>query len=140
MTRFAKHYAPDVEVEFRRVAVTPEQIAEHRLPTQPVKENASRKVSFKSDRTVQLEALPPDVIAEILYEAIVAELDEFDAVLEREEDERTDLQEWLGVEDHDDPDDGNDGDDGDPVVGEQADAPAPPVTRVRMQRDEADES
>ena len=79
---------------------------------------------------MQLEALPPDVIAQILRDAIKADLDqdEYDAVLEREEEERTDLQDWLGVDDDDADDDPDEGDDGDPdedggAVGKQDDAP-----------------
>ena len=49
---FVRHYAPDVEIEFRRVAVTPEQIRGYDLPTQPVKETASRRARSPASTTI----------------------------------------------------------------------------------------
>jgi hypothetical protein len=65
-------------VEFERIAVTPEQIEQYDLPTQPVKPpkpSASGKVSKpKLKFTVQAEALPPDVLAAVAREAIESRL------------------------------------------------------------------
>ena len=63
-----------VTVEFRRVALTAEQVRLYDLPTQPPKASDSRSRSWRG-ATCQLEALPPDVIADLLEAAIVAELD-----------------------------------------------------------------
>ncbi|MFF1285450.1 hypothetical protein [Streptomyces sp. NPDC058299] len=49
--------AAGAEVEFERVAVTPEQIAAYNLPTAPPK--ATDRRSFSGPATTQAEALPP---------------------------------------------------------------------------------
>ncbi|MFI5978886.1 hypothetical protein [Streptomyces sp. NPDC051452] len=60
-------------VEFQRVAVTPEQIATYNLPTAPPK--ATDRRWFSGTTTTQAEALPPDVLASIVREAIEAHRD-----------------------------------------------------------------
>src|SRR5262249_37423092 len=54
-------------VQFARLGVTVEQIAELGLPTAPPK--ATDRRSFQGD-TVQAEAIPPDVMAEIVRDAL----------------------------------------------------------------------
>ena len=61
------------EVEFQRVAVTPEQIATYHLPTAPPK--ATDRRSFAGTATTQAEALPPDILAAIVREAIESHRD-----------------------------------------------------------------
>lgn len=56
------------QVEFRRILVTPEQIAEHGLPTAPQK-GTDRRGDYMAE-TVQAEALPPDVLAAEIRQAI----------------------------------------------------------------------
>jgi hypothetical protein len=68
---FACHYGGSLQL--RRIAVTPEQQAIYNLPTANPNPNDAR--SFGSDFTVQAEALPPDVLAQIVREAIKSELD-----------------------------------------------------------------
>lgn len=81
--------------EFVRLAVTPEQIREHALPTAPPKSTDRRAFS---GMTTQAEALPPDLLASILEEAIRAQfdIDIYEQALEEEADERGALTEWLG--------------------------------------------
>jgi hypothetical protein len=66
-------------VRFERVALTPEQVRQFELPTAPAKKTDSRTKKWAeahgSDESCQLEALPPDILAELLDEAIRAELD-----------------------------------------------------------------
>lgn len=57
-----------------RVALTGEQVAVYNLPTAPAKASDTRSRNW-SGETCQLEALPPDVIAGIVREAIRRELD-----------------------------------------------------------------
>ena len=64
----------EVDVTFTRLAVTPEQIAVLGLPTAPPK--ATDKRSFDGEDTVQAEAIPPDVLAEIVQQAITDRIDE----------------------------------------------------------------
>jgi len=66
-------------LEFKRIAVTPAQIARYRLPTAPQKRTDQR--GERMDDTVQAEALPPDILARELREAIeqVVDLDVIEA-------------------------------------------------------------
>ena len=63
-----------VEVQFERVALTRAQVAEYDLPTAPPKATDSRSKAWEGG-TCQLEALPPNVIADILREALWRHID-----------------------------------------------------------------
>ncbi len=63
-----------VSVEFERVALVEEQVVAYDLPTAPAKASDSRSKNW-SGGTCQLEALPPDVIADILKAAIERRID-----------------------------------------------------------------
>ena len=71
------------EATFSRLAVTAEQIAEHRLPTAPAKSTDRR--AFVGE-TCQCEAIAPDVLASILRTAIEQRIDRraYERVLRRE--------------------------------------------------------
>jgi hypothetical protein len=75
--------------------VTPEQIGQLGLETSPPKPTDRR--AFHGD-TCQAEEIRPDVLAEILREAIEARIDHaaFRRVLEREQKARRDLRKRLG--------------------------------------------
>jgi hypothetical protein len=81
-------------VTFTRIAVTPSQITRYRLPTAIAKPEDRR--AFEGD-TCQAEALPPDVMANILRKSIEARLDRaaYDAVLAEEEEIRAELRRRL---------------------------------------------
>lgn len=68
---FTEHYGGQLSVH--RVAVTTEQQRIYNLPTAPPK--ATDRRSFSADFTVQAEALPPDVLAELARDAIEQLLD-----------------------------------------------------------------
>ncbi|MEU4654959.1 hypothetical protein AB0G32_13605 [Streptomyces sp. NPDC023723] len=87
--------ATGAEVEFERVAVTSEQIATYNLPTAPPK--ATDRRSFSGTTTTQAEALPPDILASIVREAIEAHRDPavHRRTLAREEAERRTIRERL---------------------------------------------
>ena len=72
---------------FTRLAVTPSQIRQHRLPTAPSK----NKAAF--GQTCQAEALAPDVLANILQTAIEQRIDRrvYESVLRRERKIRREL-------------------------------------------------
>jgi hypothetical protein len=81
------------DVSFSRLAVTPEQIQISGLPTAPAKATDRRSfagVGDDPDATVQAEAIPPDVLARIVEEAIKAHMDMevYEAVLGLEQQER----------------------------------------------------
>lgn len=84
----------DVGVAFQRLAVTPEQIEEYELPTAPPKPTDNR--SFEGD-TAQAEALPPDVLADILLDAIEEhfDMDVYAKALTQETSERKQLIAWA---------------------------------------------
>lgn len=64
---------PDLSpLEFVRLAVTPEQAEAHGLPSAPPKPTDRRRFS---GMTWQCEALPPDVLADIVHDAILGRLD-----------------------------------------------------------------
>ena len=56
-----RELAPDAEIIFERIAVTPEQIEDWNLPTRPTKATDSRAKGF-GDISVELDAIEPDVL------------------------------------------------------------------------------
>lgn len=87
---------PGAEIRPRRVALTREQVEEYGLDTAPPKGSDSRSVNW-FDETAQAEAMPPDVLADVVTEALEAEIDmdAYNDVLEEEEQERARIEEWL---------------------------------------------
>lgn len=57
-----------------RIALTAEQVEEHDLPTAPPKSSDTRSVNWVGE-TCQAEAMPPDTLADVVRDAIEAELD-----------------------------------------------------------------
>lgn len=78
-----------------RIAVTPEQQAVHNLPTAPPNPKDKRK--FESGFTVQAEALPPDVLAQILKHEVerYTDLDIYAKAVSRQGEIRDELQELV---------------------------------------------
>ena len=78
-------------VEFRRVVVTPRQIADYQLPTAPQKGTDNR--GDWMDETVQAEALPPDVLAAEIRAAIedATDLDALQAARDLGDSERDEI-------------------------------------------------
>lgn len=67
------------EVDVRRVALTREQIDERRLPPQPAKRTDSRYETFvenHGDMAVELDALPPEDLREMVRDAVDELFDE----------------------------------------------------------------
>ncbi|MDQ6833634.1 MAG: hypothetical protein M3008_09555 [Chloroflexota bacterium] len=61
-----------------RIALEPEQIEEYSLPTRPGKKSDMQYQKFADafgDASVEVDALPPDVLTEIVENAIVAHID-----------------------------------------------------------------
>jgi hypothetical protein len=86
---------PAAWVSFERVAVTPEQVEEYGLPGSPPK-RTDRRSNYQG-QTVQAEALPPSVLAELVRAAIFEHIDEgtWRETLEHEVLERAALVERL---------------------------------------------
>jgi hypothetical protein len=64
-----REMAPDAEIHFERLAVTPAQIDAWRLPSRPTKTSDSRSRGF-SATSVELDAIPPERLRSIVREAI----------------------------------------------------------------------
>jgi hypothetical protein len=80
-------------VEFRRLAVLPEHVEKYSLETSAAKANDRR--AFTGD-TVQAEALPPDVLAAIVRQAVETEIDyeAYVQALDYERQQREQLSRW----------------------------------------------
>jgi hypothetical protein len=81
--------APDAEIFFERIAVTPAQIAEWDLPTRPTKKSDSRSKNF-GDISVELDAIDPNVLRDLVEETIERHLPaaQFEVLKAAEESER----------------------------------------------------
>jgi hypothetical protein len=88
--------APHSEIHFERVAVTPEQIELYDLPTRPTKTSDSRSKNF-GDRSVEVDAIPPDILMDIAQSCIVRHVDEDAYIKMREVEamERRTLDQFL---------------------------------------------
>lgn len=62
-------------VSFIRLAVTPQQIADLALETQVKKVSDNRVFGSRTTRTCQAEAIAPDILAQIVRDAIVSRID-----------------------------------------------------------------
>jgi hypothetical protein len=64
-----REMAPDAEIHFERVAVTPDQIRDWSLPSRPTKQSDTRSKNF-GDISVELDAIAPDQLRELVQEVI----------------------------------------------------------------------
>lgn len=89
-----RELAPDAEIHFERLAVTDEQVRRYRLPSRPTKTSDSRAKKFNRAESVELDAIAPRVLRQIVEEAILRHVDPHElAVLQAaEESERKRLQ------------------------------------------------
>lgn len=80
----------------QRVALTEDQVAQYDLPTAPPKKSDSRSVNWEGE-TTQAEALPPDLLAEIVQEALADHTDmELVAIVqEKAAEERAEIEARL---------------------------------------------
>jgi hypothetical protein len=62
--------APDADIYFERIAVTEEQIITWNLPTRPTKKTDTRSKNFGSDISVELDAIEPDRLRQLVQDAI----------------------------------------------------------------------
>jgi hypothetical protein len=92
---FAEHYGGDVE--FARLAVTPDQAKQYQLQSAPPKATDRRR--FDGQETYQVEALDPRDLAEIARHAIETRLDRalYEGVLVEERRARQDVLSQLGL-------------------------------------------
>jgi hypothetical protein len=81
--------APAAEIHFERLAVTPDQISEWRLPTRPTKATDSRARGF-GEISVELDAVEPQALRDLVQAAIERHLpaDQYAVLKEAEASER----------------------------------------------------
>ena len=86
------------DINFERIAVTPEQVHQWSLPTRPTKKTDSRSRSFEG-ASVELDAIPPDELRGLVDECIVQHIDTdiYNTTLAAEASERELLQNWDRV-------------------------------------------
>ena len=70
-----RSFAPGAELHFERVAVNEHQIRMYDLPTRPTKSSDSRARRFNSEISVELDALDPDRLREMVHFCIIKHLD-----------------------------------------------------------------
>lgn len=64
----------NTEFNFKRVAVTPDQITRFKLPTRPTKTSDTRSKNFIGE-SVEVDALPPHVIRQLVEDSITHHID-----------------------------------------------------------------
>ena len=85
-----RELAPDADIEFERIAVTEEQIADWDLPTRPTKASDTRAKAFGSTLSVELDAIEPNQLRALVQEVIERHLppEQFEILKAAEESER----------------------------------------------------
>ncbi len=69
-----REFAPDADITFERIAVTPEQIVDYDLPTRPTKKSDTRAKSFEGE-SVEVDAIDPDDLRQLVRDAIEFHID-----------------------------------------------------------------
>jgi hypothetical protein len=93
-----RELAPDAEIYFERIAVTEEQIDDWNLPTRPTKKSDTRSKSFGSIISVELDAIDPNVLRNLVQETIEQHLpqDQFAILKAAEQSERDIITRLVG--------------------------------------------
>jgi len=94
--------APEADITFERLAVTPEQISEWELPTRPTKASDTRSRGF-GDISVELDAIEPDTLRNLVALAIENHLqpEQFAILKAAERSERRLINGLVGMLDYD---------------------------------------
>jgi len=92
-----REMAPDADIIFERIAVTPEQIADWDLPTRPTKSSDTRAKNF-GEISVELDAIEPNRLRILVQEAIERHLppEQFAVLKAAEESERDIITRRVG--------------------------------------------
>jgi hypothetical protein len=69
-----REFAPDADITFNRVAVTPQQIIEMALPTRPTKTTDTRSKNFLGE-SVEVDAIDPATLRRMVEECITQHID-----------------------------------------------------------------
>ena len=71
-----REMAPNAEIHFERIAVTPEQIAEWNLPSRPTKTSDPRTKNWEGGESVELDAISPDDLRQLVRDCIEQHIDQ----------------------------------------------------------------
>ncbi len=91
----------DVSINYKRIALTKEQIEKYKLPSDPGKQsdpNYNKFVDlYGSDMVVELDSLPPDVLRKIIEDCILQNIDEgyLMQMLRKEKNEKIRLNKFI---------------------------------------------
>lgn len=93
--RRIRHYAPSANIALERVAVTREQVRLFKLPTRPTKRDGNRHAANFEGESVEVDAMPPDTLKDILRYHIENHMDrqQLQVLREAEASEREQL--WM---------------------------------------------
>jgi len=86
-----------LSVQFKRVAVTPEQIEEYNLPTRLTKSSDTRSKSWTGGESVELDAFTPNQLRELVRKVINSHLDirQYEAELRIQDAEKETLKNMI---------------------------------------------
>jgi hypothetical protein len=70
-----REFAPNAEIHFEKIAVTPDQIEAWDLPRRPTKTTDSRSVAWRGGDSVELDAIAPDQLRQLVRDAIEQHID-----------------------------------------------------------------
>lgn len=89
-------YVPSADVTFERIAVTQQQISDFDLPTRPTKREGNTHAKAFQGESVEVDALPVDVLQQLVRDAIEQHIDQRQLELTRlaEASEREALLAW----------------------------------------------
>jgi hypothetical protein len=93
-----RQLAPDAEIHFERLAVTPWQIESWNLPSRPTKQTDTRAKGFAAE-SVELDSIPPEMLRALVEEAITQHISphEFSVLKVAEESERRAIKAFVGA-------------------------------------------
>jgi hypothetical protein len=83
-----REMAPYADIHFERLAVTEEQIEEWNLPSRPTKESDPRAKDWNSGDSVELDAIEPDELRNIVRTCIERHIDQAQLDFLREQEKR----------------------------------------------------
>jgi hypothetical protein len=92
-----REFAPDADITFERLAVTPEQIVEYDLETRPTKTSDTRAWSFDGE-SVEVDAIDPEDLRSLVRGAIESHIDQDAlAVIEAAEESEREILERIAA-------------------------------------------
>lgn len=88
-----RRYAPQADITFSRIAVTPEQIDEWDLPGSPPKDSKH----FKGESAVEVEAIEPGKLRQLVQDEIesLVDFEAYQRVLSIQDAEQKTLESWI---------------------------------------------